>query len=328
MSHSPYTIANRIYPTQHPLKEEIYFNPGENYVFHLPNLAVLAVEGAKAADFLQGQVTCDLHKITASTMQRGALCNLKGRIMALLDVISWQGYHLVLQRDLLEETKNSLAKAAMLSRVSLQVNENYHAFGFLINTSSQTLPHFPLPAETGQVTQSPDYCCYFLGHNLFLALIRQDRVSHYLAPFSASQRRGSLGWHYLQLLNRHVTIYPETRGLFLAHRLDLHKQGYISFDKGCYKGQEIIARTHYKAKLKHELQIFTVLSDNPPVVGSRLFAEGTQQEIGELIDFCPKGNDCYLIAVSIHFEHAQVVTLENHEQALTLLEPLENTKGS
>lgn len=326
MNHGTYIIANRSYQARHPLEDEVHFDTAENYVFHLPDLAVLAVKGAKAADFLQGQLTCDVRLITPSTMQRGALCNLKGRIMALLDVIDWQGYHLVLPKDLLDETKNSLTKAAMLSRVTLQVNTDWHAFGFLINNSSETLPRLTLPEESGHAAAAEDYCCYSLGNNLFIALIRQDRISHYLDGFSAPQHRGTLGWHYLQLLNRHVTIYPETRGLFLAHRIDLHKQGYISFDKGCYKGQEIIARTHYKAKLKHELKVFTVYSGRLPVPGSRLFNEGTQQEIGELVDCCPKGSDCYLIAVSIHFEHAQVVTLENQSETLTLLDAWENPK--
>ncbi|QRN03948.1 folate-binding protein YgfZ [Legionella sp. MW5194] len=326
MNHGSYTVANRIYETRHPLEEEVRFDAAENYVLHLSNLAVLAVEGAKAADFLQGQLTCDVRLVTPSTIQRGALCNLKGRIMALLDVIDWQGYHLVLQKDLIDETKSSLAKAAMLSRLSLQVKTDWHAFGFLINNSSQTLPRLTLPDESGHAATTDDYCCYSLGNNLFLALIRQQRISHYLEGFSTSQQRGPLGWHYLQLLNRHVTIYPETRGLFLAHRIDLHKQGYISFDKGCYKGQEIIARTHYKAKLKHELKVFTVFSNKPPVPGSRLFNEGTQQEIGELVDCCPKSSDCYLIAVSIQFEHAQVVSLENQSETLTLLDALESPK--
>jgi len=144
-------------------------------------------------------------------------------------------------------------------------------------------------------------------------LIKTERAKAIIAPYLQRQQwRGSLAWHFLQLQHKRVEIYPSSRGLFLPHRLDLHISGYIDFNKGCYKGQEIIARTHYRAKLKHTLALFTVHTAEPLRAGQVVRGMENQNNIGELIDHAPLGNDLWLVALSIQHDAPGLVQFEHH----------------
>ncbi len=140
-------------------------------------------------------------------------------------------------------------------------------------------------------SHSADFCYYHLGHGFYIFIVHADKAEAFCLPFiEKDQWSGSLIWHTLRLYNAQIEIYPESRGLFLPHRLGLHKTQYISFNKGCYKGQEIIARTHYKATLKHELKLHIITTDEKLYSGQKLFKVNESAESGELIDYAPLGN--------------------------------------
>jgi folate-binding protein YgfZ len=285
---------------------------------------VIQIKGERARELLQGQLTCDLREVTDHQMRQGALCNLKGRILALLDVIreDEQHFQLVLPDDLCLDTKKSLEKTALLSRVSLHQTNHYQCLGFHLQNSSDELPfNLPLPSKKHDISYGKDGCCYHLGNNFFIILIATKAFESITQPFvSKGQWRGSLAWHNLQLQEKRIDIYPVSRGLFLPHRLDLHLSDYLSFNKGCYKGQEIIARTHYRAKLKHTLKIFYIDTKEPLQSGQKLYDNETNVEIGELIDYCPLENHGFLIAASVLFNHSTTVHFEGHNNTVLYLE--------
>ena len=256
--------------------------------------------GARASEFLQGQLSCDLREVTQNQMRQGAMCNLKGRVMALLDVIDWQGLHLILPNDLLAATQISLSKTAMFSQVKLAPSTTYQPFGFYLKNREDFIPfEAQLPDEPHHVVQHETYCCYHLGAGFYIFLLDKSDANAITNTFiHRGQWRGSLAWHALQLQQSRIEIYPESRGLFLPHRLRLDLSGYLNFNKGCYKGQEIVARMHYRAKRTHALKQVTLQMNEPPQSGQRLM-DDDGAEIGERIDFCPIGNDRYLCVDSI-----------------------------
>jgi folate-binding protein YgfZ len=134
---------------------------------------------------------------------------------------------------------------------------------------------------------------------------------------------GSLTWHTLKLYQKQIDIYPESRGLFLPHRLGLHLSQYISFDKGCYKGQEIIARTHYRATLKHELKTYIIRTEHPLYSGQKLYNVNEETEIGELIDYSMLGDNTYLIAVSIFKAPVLATRFEGQSNSVQLDQTLD-----
>lgn len=307
---SNYLIANRSYTTgRSPLANK-------TSLFDLSYLSVLSFHGEKSGEFLQGQLTCDIRQVAPDHMTPGAQCNLKGRILALPDVIYWHNYHFILPEDLLLDTINSLTKAALLSRVTLEKNEQFHIYGLHIGADASS----PIPQLAPYAVLIDSQCCYYaITPDCYIVLVPKTISEEFCKPFQESQLfYGSLAWHTLLLKHKRVEIYPASRGLFLPHRLDLQLGNYLSFNKGCYKGQEIIARTHYRAKLKHHLAIFEVRTSEALTVGQKIYTPEGSVEVGELIDFGPLNDNRFIIAASILQEHPQHVLLENHQTIISL----------
>lgn len=293
MKNTLYCINERSYTCLHPLKEELTFL-NEPLGFRLDYLTVIQVTGDKALDFLQGQLTCDVRLVNPGIQQQGALCNLKGRVLALVDVFQWEGlYHLLLPTDLLAQTLTSLQAAAQLSRIVITPLPALHLYGIYHPTPMENVPCVP-----HQILSTPTHCCYALTAQraIYISQIPIDwTITH----------KGSLAWHFLALHDKTMEIYPDTRGLFLAHRLDLHLSGAIHFNKGCYKGQEIIARTHYRGTLKHSLVLRRIGLESPPQSGTFLTDPQSKKQQGEVIDYCPdKEKGYYWVLLSERLDAA------------------------
>jgi folate-binding protein YgfZ len=298
------------------IEKELDLQPENNYLFDLSYLGVLEVQGTNAAEFLQGQLTCDLQSLTETHIVQGAQCNLQGRILALMDVINWNGVKLVLPNDLIPATIKSLNKTALLSRLSLQENNELAVLGLYVQDPLDFLPNTnSFPSEIDASTYGDHYCCYHLGQGFYMLLAKSEFAKEMLDYFSQkNQLCGSLTWHTLNLKRKRMSIYPESRGLFLPHRLDLHQTPYLSFNKGCYKGQEIIARMHYKATLKHQLAVYSLTTEESLYSGQKLFNDSTHTEIGELVDFSLLKEKEYLLAISILKDAEPTVLFEHQKQ--------------
>jgi folate-binding protein YgfZ len=296
-----YMVNTRPYRAIQPLTDELTFLPQQNYLFELDYLTALQVEGEQAASFLQGQLSCDLRVVNEHQMRQGALCNLKGRIMALVDVLLWQdwGHYLVLPCDLAVATQATLAKPAQLSRVKVQQVPTLRVLGLYLQNRERGA--LTLPSEIHEVLCDRQFLCYRIDAHCALMVVWQDAVPQWIDRFkSMGNLRGSLAWHVLQMQRQRVEIYPQSRGLFLPHHLDLHRSGVLNFDKGCYKGQEIIARMHYRAKLKHHLTVLTVESPTTELRSGMVLYDGEGgTTVGELIDYCPTAAGRYLVALSV-----------------------------
>ena len=202
-----------------------------------PANAIIEVCGEQALTFLQGQLTCDVLHLSEGQVQRGALCNLQGRVLALIDVCIWQQkIYLCIASDLVSIVLQVLKKPALFSRVTLQPSE-------------APVPGFSLALHDPEA------------------------------------------YHRQELEQRRVLVHASTSGLYLPHTLNLHLSDIIHFNKGCYRGQEIIARMHYRGKLKYTL-VFTELAVKDNI------APGEKISAGEVVDCCRIDEHHYLAAIS------------------------------
>lgn len=315
-----HSINHRLFTTLHPVEKELILAPEKNYLFDLSYLGIIDVIGDKSTDFLQGQLTCDVNAISDIQMLQGAQCNLQGRILTLMDVLQWNGIKLVLPKDLILATINSFNKTAMLSRVSLKENEALRVFGFYLQNPNDLTPDTTFfPTILYGLTYGDDYCVYHLGSGFYIVITGThfgDKISQ---MFSTNQQLlGSLTWHTLRLAKQELSVYPDSRGLFLPHRLNLHQTPYLSFNKGCYKGQEIIARMHYKGTLKHHLMLYSLSTTEQIFCGQKILNAPGGSEIGELIDYSMLGSNSYLVAVSILKNTDSDVLFEGHNEFIKL----------
>jgi tRNA-modifying protein YgfZ len=313
-------INHRKLSTHEDICESFHLDNTKNYLFELDCLGVIDLIGENTPDYLQGQISCDVKDVNQGEMRQGAFCNLKGRVLALSDVVQWQGLKLIVPQDLMEKTISSLSKTAVLSRISVQANTSIRVFGFLGNLPGDIVPfNAKLPMDKYACKTGDGYFCYSLGGHRYVFLVEDNKVDDMTECFKhQKQYRGSFAWHYLQLEHNAFEIYPETRGMFLPHEIGLQHTGHVSFNKGCYKGQEIVARMHFKGKIKHEFKVFKISHTGPLASGIKLMDAEGKKEIGELVDFCPLDSCQYIIAVSILCEHADTCMIEGNDKPIKL----------
>jgi hypothetical protein len=128
---------------------------------------------------------------------------------------------------------------------------------------------------------------------------------------------GAEPWRLLDILTGIPTIYNETSEAFIPHMINLQLINGVSFRKGCYTGQEIVARTQYLGQIKRRMYRAHVESASPPRPGDELFSpQGADNEsVGKIVDVCqhPEGGYELLAVVALAFaENGKVVLGENN----------------
>lgn len=269
--------------------------PSNNFpcVFDLSHLDHLYIHGKDAKDFLQGQFTCDINLLTEFKAQPTACCNLQGRIVALFLVMHWNdGYLLLLPKNILKSTLKHLKKYAVFSKITFEQNPNLAFIGF-----------------SGQppVVPSHEQLIYTYFDNLFIIITSQEKLISDLAEYEKTHiLLDANAWHYQQILHGFPDLYPETQAVFLPHRIGLQNiEGVLNFKKGCYLGQEIIARTHFKATLKHAVYLCEFPPNTGDIIlkaGQTLFNKTGEESIGEIIDIAiaPDDKQQFLAAIKIN----------------------------
>ena len=312
-------INDRDYTTKHNLKDELSFDSNLNYLFHLDYLTTLSVSGNEPLQYLQGQLTSDISKVTADNVQPGAICNIKGRILTLLNIFFWENYHLLVPKDMATKIQKTLYKTAMFSRVNIKPSSEFTVFGFYLQSQNATIPlNIQLPENIYSVTSSENYLCYKVAEELYMLIVKNAYANQLLTEFPATQQHGELAWHSLTLSASIFEIYPNSTALFLPHRLNLQKSDYINFNKGCFVGQEIIARTHYRAKLKHGMFLYKTQTTEKLYAGQKIYNPEDSKELGELVDIAILDDNTHLLATSLLLEHPTILKFADIEKPVEL----------
>jgi folate-binding protein YgfZ len=252
-------------------------------IYPIAHLAVLTVSGKDAALLLQGQLTCNVNDITGTKSSPGALCNPKGRaITTFLLVKTGDAFLMVLPEELLEPVKKRLQMYVLRSDVTLTDSSGQHCLIGLCHPETQAGPLFATTQnEIIAVNLSATQSRYLVIAKADKAIaLWSERVSHQgFQPENPDQ------WRYLDILSGIPWLTTETSEQFIPQMLNLDLLGGISFNKGCYTGQEIVARTHYLGKAKRAL--FLAECDTPftPAPNSTVIDDstGTEQAIGKVL---------------------------------------------
>lgn len=261
---------------------DIVFHEGDGNddgrIFALKHLAVLAVTGSQAGQFLQGQVTCNINDITEQNGRIGALCSAQGKVIStFLLVKTATAYWLVLPEELLDTVKNRLQKYIL--RADVQLTDLSDSL-CLIGLTQQ-----PADAEAlFACTQDPVISINLGNRRLLVAEFGQA-----LAVWTEQIRQqgckpgSSKHWRYMDIVAGIPWLSTETSEQFIPQMLNLDKLGGISFTKGCYTGQEIVARTHYLGKAKRGLFLLAADTPSSPVAYASV-ADAGGQVVGKVVN--------------------------------------------
>lgn len=252
-------------------------------IYPVAHLAVLMISGKDAAKLLQGQLTCNVNDVTGTKSSPGALCNPKGRVITtFLLVKTGDAFLMVLPEELLEPVKKRLQMYVLRSDVTLTDSSDRHCLIGLCHPSTQNKPLFDTSQqEVITINLSATQSRYLVIAEADKAIaLWSERVGN-----QGFQPENSEQWRYLDIISGIPWLTTETSEEFIPQMLNLDLLGGISFNKGCYTGQEIVARTHYLGKTKRAL--FLAECDTPftPAPNSALIDDsaGTEQAIGKVL---------------------------------------------
>jgi len=259
----------------------------------LSQYRLIRVSGTDANSFLQGQLSNDINHVTENRSQMSAYCSPKGRTMALFRVFNFDNaYFLSLPDEIAEATIKRLKMFIMRSDVTMDdVTELYFHFGVAGKEATANLKTALnltlLPAETDDSTIIYGLCLQKLaGTPDRFELI--GSIANAISVWNALQANckpvGQSAWN-LQRINAGIPeIYSKSVEAFVPQMLNLQLINTINFQKGCYPGQEIVARTKYLGKLKKRLYLAEISTTNPIEIGTDIYQNGeNQQSVGKIV---------------------------------------------
>lgn len=255
---------------------------GSGHVFaDLSHFGVIEVRGADARQFLQGQFTNDARLITPETAQISGYCNPKGRLLAIFRIIERAQDHFLLltPRTIVADTLNRLRMFVLRSAVELR--DAGDDFALLGVSGEKTVAQLgqstaiAVPGEVNGVRSDARYCMIRLPDN------GGPRCAVIAAPEDMTAVWGDLdvhgapigyaAWDYLDLEAGVPVVHAETRDAFIPQTVNLDLVGGISFKKGCYTGQEIVARLQYLGTVKRRMYRFDFDAEAPASPGTPVY---------------------------------------------------------
>ncbi|MDN6865345.1 MULTISPECIES: folate-binding protein YgfZ [Pseudomonas] len=247
---------------------------------------VLAVRGADAAKFLQGQLTCNLNYLSDTQASLGARCTQKGRMQSSFRILlQGDGVLLAMAAELLEPQLADLKKYAVFSKSKLtDESAAWSRFGLVNADSALANLGLELPAETDSVARNEHLIAIRVSPDRSELWVPSDRADAVKAQLSETLDQADLNeWLLGQIRAGIGQVMPQTRELFIPQMLNLQAVGGVSFKKGCYTGQEIVARMQYLGKLKRRLYRLSLDSAQMPEPGTPLFSPSHSSSIGEVV---------------------------------------------
>ncbi|SFC47464.1 hypothetical protein SAMN05216577_10658 [Pseudomonas citronellolis] len=266
----------------------------------LTHEAVLAVRGADAAKFLQGQLTCNLNYLDATTSSLGGRCTPKGRMTSSFRIVAeGDGYLLAMAAELLEGQLADLKKYAVFSKASLSDDSAaWVRFGLSGGDAVLAGLGLELPAEADRVARNGELLAIGLGHGRAELWVPAARAGEVREALDAGLDEGTLNdWLLGQVRAGVGQVFGATRELFIPQMINLQAVGGVSFKKGCYTGQEIVARMQYLGRLKRRLHRLELDAAELPEPGAALFSPVHGSSVGEVVLAARAAEGIELLAV-------------------------------
>lgn len=227
----------------------------------LPELGVLAVRGPDARRFLNGQLSQEVLSLDSSTVRLAGLHNPQGRVLAVLRLVAWADDVVlcVLPRAAIAELRPLLARYLLRAKATLtDESPDWRVEGLWPDPAAAVAE--PGSGEGGGLDlgaarregEALSWRHAADGRRLRIAPTAAGDAAAGAQPDAAARE----AWRLADIAAGLPEVQPATRGAFVAQMLNLDVLGAISFTKGCYTGQEVIARAHYRGRVKRRLQRF------------------------------------------------------------------------
>ncbi|WP_166358585.1 YgfZ/GcvT domain-containing protein [Pseudomonas akapageensis] len=252
----------------------------------LSHEGVLAVRGSDAGKFLQGQLTCNLNYVNEHTATLGARCTQKGRMQSSFRLLlEGDGCLLAMARDLVEPQLADLKKYAVFSKSKLtDESAAWVRFGLSQGDGALASLGLELPPEVNAQVNANGLIAVRVSPSRAELWVPAEQAPSVQAKLAAQLPEGDLNaWLLGQIRAGIGQVMAQTRELFIPQMLNLQAVGGVSFKKGCYTGQEIVARMQYLGKLKRRQYRLELEGSDLPEPGTPVFSPIHASSIGEVV---------------------------------------------
>ena len=291
-------------------------------IVDLTHLALVRVGGADRVTFLNGQVTNDVRRLDATHSQLAAWCSPKGRMLALFRMLEWnQSCLLQFPAVLRDDVIKRLRMYVLRAKVEIEnMDDTLVNFGIAGPGIPARLGDAmgAIPADANGVLTSNELTCVRLPGSIpRFEIIGSPHVVRalWMKMTDYAEPAGAQVWDRLDIDAGIPTVMPQTSDAFVPQMANLDLIDAISFDKGCYTGQEIVARVHYRGRIKQRMYRAHVADAVPPQPGDPVFARNlAEQSAGAVVMAAPSSESGYELLAVIQTE--SVVSGELHLRRL------------
>ena len=280
----------------------------------LSDLGILALEGPDTKRFLQGQSTSDTSQLNEETSLPGAICNPKGRMLTSYQAIEpvLDTVLLTMHRPLVETTITSIGKYAAFFKTTLNdVSADYRLLGLGGPRCEPLLGQFfdTVPQAINQLCIGEDHLLLRISTQQILLIVEAAVAERFWLKLSATIKPVGIDYWQLQSIRAGLAqVRVETLEQFVPQMLNLQATGAVSFKKGCYTGQEIVARMQYLGKLKRRTYRIIIEDAKPPKQGAEIYSSSDNKLVGSVLSAAPAdGKDSEVLAI-LHEEQAEATS--------------------
>jgi folate-binding protein YgfZ len=310
----------------------------KNNYYSLDHYEFVRISGADTISFLQGQLSCNTELLSETQSLAGVLCNLKGRVIADFHIIK-QGNDCLLQcqQGMAQSIINTLAKYAVFSKVeisllnadSTQPGTDISAIGLIdqqIDKLAQTVG-VKLPTDDNGMVQSADFSIIRLpGQRIEIWFNGVSAREQLLSELDLLESKELEAWHRADISSGIIHVTPISSEEYTPQLLNYDISGLIDFTKGCYTGQEVVARMYYRGTAKKRLYLanssHTISADSQVLITS----DGTGKDGGsEILAYSNSDDDTPLLLVILPtevVESAAPLRLSNHADSVVNIQKL------
>lgn len=293
----------------------------------LTRFALIEIKGEDAFAFLHGQISGDLNELISRGWMFSAWCQANGRVICTFMIFTRNhSLFLVLPAGMKDRIVRRLTLYVLRADVRIIDASSEHTLLGLHGVNIMDTDIFGPGTRTGKMLVTEACCVLELWGPVprCLVVCRNDHLAMILEKILGTCKKdGAPGWELLDIEAGIPWIMDSTCEKFLPQMLNLdHLQG-LSYQKGCYPGQEVIARLHYRGELKRRMFLGTGRGEVIPAAGTALVRADTGTRTGDVINAAchPEGGFRLLVVTDIN-EATSPMCLQDAPQTLVTLQDL------
>lgn len=314
-----------------PERERRIIHTGDLFC-DLSHFGIIAAYGDDAAEFLQAQFTNDINQVDETHSQLSALCSPKGRMLCNFRIFRRdQTYYLVLPYELLEAALSRLRMFVLRSRVTLE--DASDALMGIGASGIKMVEH--LGDSAGRLPESIDEAIEYKDYTIIrvAGVVPRYEIYGLLEPMQKLWQAldvhatpvGANIWELLNIQAGIPVITAASIDAYVPQMANMQLINGVSFTKGCYPGQEIVARMHYLGKLKRRMYRIGFDAHEKPAAGTPLVTESStaSQDIGSILSAqqSPDGNYEALAVIQVNdAENSQLMLGDAKGPEVTILD--------